>query len=225
MPRTSGGEAKTLNRTTSTHAMASAFKAGETQRESAISTTSTSTVGPKSKEEAVLKTMRSLEGVPRVERVRSIDVLSTIKRPAPSPPRPKSLDSQLEHESRQNKEEQRRSLGIDRHLEALREESPAKESASEQKGTFPSYRDEPLLMTVRESSGRRTITSPPRSTPKKGVANGAPVASPPRPRINTRPTEVVRDGRAFPTGEPSSPLAAFRQRIVSMDSEFQPRSE
>ena len=133
MPRTSGGEAKTLTRTTSSHAMATAFKAGESQRISTISTTST-TIGTKSKEQAVLKTMRSLEGTRRFGQPKSRDVLGAIKRPAPSPPRPKSLDSQLEVEKKQDKEEHRRSLGIERHLEALREESPAKGDVTEEDG-------------------------------------------------------------------------------------------
>ena len=81
-----------------------------------------------------------------------------------------------------------------------------------------------VLIEVRKSAGQRTIASPPRLTSKVHVASGGvAMASPPRPRINTRPTEVVRDGRSFPTGEPSSPLAGFRQRIVSMDRKLHQR--
>ena len=76
---------------------------------------------PKTKQEAVLKAMRSLEGVRHeyhAEKGKHFqrDVLSAISRPAPEPPRPKSLDSaqDAEKESSERKADQRRSLGLEK---------------------------------------------------------------------------------------------------------------
>ena len=98
------------------------------QRDSNLSlATSTSTV-VHTKEEAVLKAMRSLEGIRKTKekhRSKDRDVLSAISRPAPSPPRPRSLDSQVSVDS--NKDEQRRSLGVERTLgDVPEEQSPGK---------------------------------------------------------------------------------------------------
>ena len=125
-PRVSGGQVSTLSRAASADSLSTSNKVAD-NRDSAISTTST--IPAKTKAEAVLRTMRSLEGTRRVERVKSRDVLAAIKRPAPSPPRPRSLDSQVEAESRKTKEEQRRSLGVERKLADLTEESPPKANA------------------------------------------------------------------------------------------------
>lgn len=137
--RVSGAEAPSLSRATSANSLTTTTASIDTlkaksiadHRVSAISTTSTIPV--KSKEEAVLKTMRSLEGTRRIERIKSRDVLGAIKRPAPSPPRPRSLDNQVESEMQKIKDDQRRSLGIERRLEDLREESPAKSPKSHSK--------------------------------------------------------------------------------------------
>ena len=129
LPRTSAGQSKTLTRTTSHNSLATTARATDSHRVSAISadsTTSTSTVQPKNKEEAVLKTMRSLEGTRRLERTKSRDVLNAITRPAPSPPLRRSFDVQIEKDTRASKDEQRRSLGIERTLADLKEESPAR---------------------------------------------------------------------------------------------------
>jgi hypothetical protein len=129
LPRTSASQSKTLNCTTSHNSLATTARVTDSHRSStvsAISTTSTATVQPKNQEEAVLKTMRSLEGARRLERTKSRDALNNVKRPAPSPPRPRSLDAKADNETKVAKEDPRRSLGIERTLAALKEESPAK---------------------------------------------------------------------------------------------------
>ena len=125
--RVSDSHATALTHRPSARSLGNRKTDSKANRTSGISVASTSTVQPETKEEAHLKTMRSLEGTRKVvERKKSRDVLSSIKRPAPSPPRPRSLQSQLEADKRKSKEEQRRSLGIERTLEDLREESPVK---------------------------------------------------------------------------------------------------
>lgn len=92
------------------------------KRASGQSITSTTTVA-KTKEEAVLKAMRSLEGLhpdASVERSKvGHDVLSNIRRPAPEPPRPIRLDlarqSEVENTGRNIGE--RRSLGLGKIVE------------------------------------------------------------------------------------------------------------
>lgn len=226
--RVSEAQAPTLYRAASANSLATnatiaTLKAGADHRTSGISIVSTSTVPVKTKEEAVLKTMRSLEGTRKIQRVKSRDVLGAIKRPAPSPPRPRSLDSQMETDTRKSKEEQRRSLGIERRLEDLQEESPARNEVPDagESSFWHVKRCHQADIPVRESAKQRTITSPPRKSPAKSVRVPS-VASPPRPRINTRPTEVVKAGKPFPNGiwdEPASPLTELRQKILSIDSQ------
>lgn len=103
-------------------------------RVSAVSAVSSSGAPARDKEHAVCRTMRSLEGTRRipdkpkkdVRDSKDRDVLGAIKRPAPSPPRPQSLDSSLQQDRKTNKAEQRRSLGADKHLAEVTEESPIK---------------------------------------------------------------------------------------------------
>lgn len=162
-----------------------------------------------------MRTMRSLEGTRRLERTQSRDVLGNIKRPAPSPPRPRSVEVEAVKDAMTSKEDPRRSLGIERTLAALKEESPAKLPVPSP-GEHPSLVPRSVLTVVRPA---RTPVSSPRRTPRKGQPA---IASPPRPRTNTRPTEVVRDGRLFPASVPSSPLTPMtdlRQKILTMDSE------
>ena len=151
MPRASASALNEVSRPVSavsyTVSSITAKPASDGYRNSNLSFASNSTVPPKNHQEAVLKTMRSLEGARRVERLKSKDrdVLGAIKRPAPSPPRPRSLDSQLETDSRKAKEDQRRSLGVEKRLMDVQEESPGKikVEASE----LPEYqRGEPQLM-------------------------------------------------------------------------------
>ena len=70
------------------------------------------------KTDAVLKTMRSLEGM-KAKR----DVLATIKRPAPEPPRPESVASvqSVSSAGEHDKKDKRRSVGVERSLADLQE--------------------------------------------------------------------------------------------------------
>ncbi len=79
------------------------------------SSTLSSGTAPKTKEEAALKTMRSLEGVRHSSQLEKAkgnhrDVLSAITRPAPDPPRPQSLNPA--QDSTAKRDDQRRSLGL-----------------------------------------------------------------------------------------------------------------
>ena len=217
--------------------------------------TSTSTA-VYTKEEAVLKAMRTLEGVRRPkDKSASKDkrnVLGAISRPAPSPPRPRSLDSQVEVTESKRKDEQRRSLGIDRTLMDVVEESPVRKTTFEVEGSessllFHSFQRANWLMTgsdvhlkIAESarpqsparadisqttSPARQPTTPTRSSPSRkptpfsiGTPTKSPLrnavivfastgnspqrppsmASPPRPRLATKPTDVIATGRPFP---------------------------
>ena len=99
-------------------------------RDSNLSLATSTSTAVYTKEEAVLKAMRSLEGVRKPKDKSSNkdkrNVLGAITRPAPSPPRPRSLDSQIEVAESKRKDEQRRSLGVDRTLMDVVEESPIK---------------------------------------------------------------------------------------------------
>ena len=118
IPRISNSELASLSRPTlDTTSFAGEKAVTSEQRESVVSFTS-ATTAPKTKEEAVLKAMRSLEGLRhlvQMEKGKNIqhDVLATIKRPAPSPPQPESASPI--HEKRQEIDEKkvddRRSLG------------------------------------------------------------------------------------------------------------------
>lgn len=68
--------------------------------------------------DAVLKTMRSLEGM-KAKR----DVLAAIKRPAPEPPRPESVASaqSVSSAGEHDKKDKRRSVGVERSLADLQE--------------------------------------------------------------------------------------------------------
>jgi len=76
------------------------------------------TPAPKTKEEAVLTTIRSLEGLRSSVQVEKKqhqrDILANIKRPAPEPPHPRSLDLTVDAEknTKGKKMDQMRSLGL-----------------------------------------------------------------------------------------------------------------
>ena len=114
VPRTSQSQLKDASRSVS-----SASSAALTEKQSAASlhisafSADYNSSPPVSKEDAMLKTMRSLEGSKL--RGKDRDVLGAIKRPAPSPPRPRSLDSaRVDEESKGRKVDPRRSLGLER---------------------------------------------------------------------------------------------------------------
>jgi protein-serine/threonine kinase len=113
---------KTLSRPTSKTASNSNLKEKRTSAISASSNT-TFTTRTRNKEEAVLRTMRSLEGT------RKVDISSVITRPAPEPPRPRSIDSAVV-EVKGGKDEQRRSLGVERKLGGVIEEDEKEKSGT-----------------------------------------------------------------------------------------------
>ena len=84
------------------------------QLESGLPTTSITAL--ETREEAVNKAMRSLEGDrhahPERARPSQRDVLGTISRPAPSPPRPRSLEAALSSPDVEKPVDPRRSLGL-----------------------------------------------------------------------------------------------------------------
>jgi hypothetical protein len=156
------------------------------KRTSALSAVSTASTAPQNKEEAVLKTMRSLEGgalaghaAEKGKILRKIpskrDVLAKITRPAPEPPRPQSLDSAKSAEgagaAKKGKDEQRRSLGVERRLEELQEEAGrySEESLRGEKRTQDPVRagTKLILDQLKRSRRRRLLrnTSLPPSLP------------------------------------------------------------
>lgn len=199
-------------------------------RVSAVSAVSSSGAPARDKEHAVLRTMRSLEGTRRipdkpkkdVRDSKDRDVLGAIKRPAPSPPRPQSLDSSLQQDKKTNKAEQRRSLGADKHLAEVTEESPIK--AVPAPGKWSILDDGPI-----EADSASVVDAQPKeSTPKKQKSPAGKIhqrqpsiPSPPRVRMATRPTAVAAGitDRQLCSGPVESPMAELRERIMNMDSE------
>ncbi|ORY31808.1 hypothetical protein BCR39DRAFT_80876 [Naematelia encephala] len=193
-PRTSQSQINSLSRPTSQASLAPTITTKD-KRASMLSAASSSNLRGANKSDAVLKTMRSLEGTHLTKK----DVLSAISRPAPEPPRPRSLDSAEKTEKAKEKRlEQRRSLGI---LPGLKEESPSSHE--------------------RKAVNHKNAASPEHNT-NEHTSGPAAMPTPPRPRMNTRPTQVIREGDRFPAAmdEPaSSPVANIRQRILSSDQE------
>ncbi|ORX37068.1 hypothetical protein BD324DRAFT_424119 [Kockovaella imperatae] len=245
-------------------------------RDSDLSLATSTSTAVYTKEDAVQKTMRRLEGKKKAdvsEFGAKRDVLGSISRPAPSPPRPRSLDSQLEAVTESKKDDHRRSLGIEKRLLDVLEESPVKivseivaetltkSSPAEVLPQSPARADtsqtaspaKPLTPT-RPSGFRKPTPFPGDGTPTKRILSSPlrdgvkssqvspktkrdiSVASPPRPRMATRPTEVLADGRPFPAGTTGpidslpfpvlpmpvddgrqSPMTELRERILSDD--------
>ncbi|WVQ73507.1 hypothetical protein IAR50_003079 [Cryptococcus sp. DSM 104548] len=174
------------------------------------------------KEDAVLRTMRSLEGTRKLftaqQKEKAQEALATIKRPAPSPPRPKSLDSAVEKEK---KVDERRSLGIDRALQGVMEEDvdvKVKEGGVE---VDVDVHIDHQKETKGEKVERREA---PMSPPRQKISNAArmPTPSPQKfRRQNIRPHAELdaTTGRVFPASDDESPLSELRDKIIVSDQE------
>ncbi|ODN74147.1 hypothetical protein L202_07598 [Cryptococcus amylolentus CBS 6039] len=171
------------------------------------------------KEDAVLRTMRSLEGTRKLftsqQKEKAQEALASIKRPAPSPPRPKSLDSAVEKEK---KIDERRSLGIDRAL-------------------LPGVKKEDVDVKVKEGGIEVDVhihhqekekkvaqKEPPMSPPRAQISNASrmPTPSPQKSRRqNIRPHAELdaTTGKIFPASDDESPLSELRDKIIVSDQE------
>ncbi|RXK36260.1 CAMK/CAMKL protein kinase [Tremella mesenterica] len=170
-------------------------------RVSAMSLASSAS-GAKTKEEAVLRTMRSLEGIKKKPSQR--DLLSKIGRPAPEPPRPRSMDSIPEEGKKKSLSvvPERHSVPIDMLI------NPLPKIELKHDGTVPNA---------------SVPTSPPRKVHSPGKVAGH-AQSPVRHQVNApRPADAValqrQSGITFPKPDFDSPLAELRERILTDDQE------
>ncbi|KAK8858890.1 hypothetical protein IAR55_003121 [Kwoniella newhampshirensis] len=235
-PRTSHSQLATLARSNS-GASSTTFMTKELSHTTSSSTlkdkrvsvlSSTSTV-PKTKDEAVLKTMRSLEGTKKAhqyhqdhgqkEKEKVHDALAAVKRPAPEPPRPKSLDSAVEiTNSKEKKEEQRRSLGLERAVlvEVKEEEIDIKIKEGD--------KEVDAVVHFHESKTEKPTTAPLTSPPRanRSSTQGLPTPSPQKVRRRGPLPHAELDmvtGKIFPASDEESPLAELREKIVVSDRE------
>nr|XP_019045252.1 CAMK/CAMKL protein kinase [Kwoniella bestiolae CBS 10118]OCF24182.1 CAMK/CAMKL protein kinase [Kwoniella bestiolae CBS 10118] len=216
VPRTSNSNLTNLSRPSSAAGQSTAqgvlFHATSTstlkdKRVSALSTTSTV---PKSKEEAVLKTMKSLEGTRKLVHAhdKATEAIAAIKRHAPEPPRPKSLDSAVElkkADSVSKKDEERRSLGVER-------------------AVLVDVREEEVDIKVKEGNKEPMRPAEPMSPPrdKRSSANRVPTPSPQKIRRAGRKPHAEMDvlrGKVFPASDDESPLSELRDKILVSDQE------
>ncbi|WWD18784.1 hypothetical protein CI109_103239 [Kwoniella shandongensis] len=228
-PRTSDSQLTSLSRPTSascgkdlTHSTSTS-----TLKDKRVSVLSSTSTAPKSKDDAVIKTMRSLEGVKKLhqhhhkekdEKVH--DALAAVKRHAPEPPRPKSLDSAVELEkSKEQKDEQRRSLGLERAVlvEVKEEEVDIKvREGDKEVDTVVHFHHE-------QKTGHQQA-APPMSPPRtqRSSAQAIPTPSPQKTRRHgPRPHAELNviTGKIFPASDEESPLAELREKILMSDQE------
>nr|XP_019013084.1 CAMK/CAMKL protein kinase [Kwoniella pini CBS 10737]OCF51865.1 CAMK/CAMKL protein kinase [Kwoniella pini CBS 10737] len=214
VPRTSNSNLTNLSRPASAtshntrQAVLSSSTSTSTLKENRISVLSASSTVPKSKEEAVLRTMRSLEGTRKIvhthgndKKEKAAEAIAAIKRHAPEPPRSKSLASadDLTHQ----KEDERRILGLERAvLVDVREEE----------------------VDIKHDQARPMRTAEPMSPPrdKRSSANRQPTPSPQKTRRTGRKAEAEMDtlrGKVFPASDDESPLSELRDKILVSDKE------
>nr|XP_019003885.1 CAMK/CAMKL protein kinase [Kwoniella mangroviensis CBS 8507]OCF67346.1 CAMK/CAMKL protein kinase [Kwoniella mangroviensis CBS 8507] len=217
VPRTSNSNLTNFSRPTSstsqntTQGVLSHAVSTSTIKDKRVSAISTTSPVPKSKEEAVLKTMKSLEGTRKLVHAHTHDkaaeAIAAVKRHAPEPPRPKSLDSAVElkkADSVSRKEDERRSLGVER-------------------AVLVDVREEEVDIKVKE--GKRPVKpaepmSPPRE--QRSSANRVPTPSPQKIRRAGRKPQAEMDvlrGKVFPASDDESPLSELRDKILVSDQE------
>ncbi|WVQ65424.1 uncharacterized protein L199_003600 [Kwoniella botswanensis] len=235
VPRTSNSNLTNLSRPTSstsqntTQGVLSHATSTSTMKDKRVSAISTTSTVPKSKEEAVLKTMKSLEGTRKLVHAHTHDkaaeAIAAVKRHAPEPPRPKSLDSAVElkkADSVSRKEDERRSLGIERAVlvDVREEEVDIKvKEGNKEVDTIIHFHDN------HEDKGKRPVKhaepmSPPRD--KRSSANRVPTPSPQKIRRAGRKPQAEMDvlrGKVFPASDDESPLSELRDKILVSDQE------
>ncbi|KAK4689689.1 hypothetical protein P7C73_g420, partial [Tremellales sp. Uapishka_1] len=180
------------------------------QRISTISTTSTQ---PQTKEEAVLKAMKSLEGM---KKHRERDFVSSIKRPAPPAPevdldRPKSLDSEQEG---RKKDLQRRSLGIGKLTEVDEEPEPSRRDTVPADAMVDLRHSDVLVSTI-----QATPMSPPQGMPSilgRDASTDQPLVHV-EITVNTASPMTGAHKVAFPVSEVDPAIALQREQIMQTD--------
>ncbi|WRT68102.1 uncharacterized protein IL334_005077 [Kwoniella shivajii] len=233
VPRISNSHLTNLSRPSSAtsqctaHAVISHSSSSATIKDKRVSILSSTSTVPKSKEEAVLKTMRSLEGTRKLvhghdKKDKACEALAAVKRQAPEPPRPKSLDSVVQLQSK--KDDERRSLGIDRAvLVEVKEDEvdiTVKEGGREV--------DTVVHFNERSKVDRSSVPAVPMSPPRaqRSSANRIPTPSPQKVRRTGRIPHAEMDtvrGKMFPASDDESPLAELREKIVTSDQESSTR--
>ncbi|WWC88336.1 uncharacterized protein L201_003246 [Kwoniella dendrophila CBS 6074] len=238
-PRTSNSNLTNLSRPTSaasqntaqgnTNTLSHAVSASTLKHK----TSSISTHIPKSKEEAVLRTMKSLEGTRKLvhnynnneKKEKVSEAIAAIKRHAPEPRRPKSLDSAVElnnttAKSQTRKEDERRSLGIDRAVlvDVQEDEIDIRvKEGSKEVDTIVHFHDHEKAQAPMRAA---EPMSPPRA--KRSSANQQPTPSPQKVRKAYRKPHAEMDalrGKIFPASDDESPLSELRDKILVSDQE------
>ncbi|WVQ84397.1 hypothetical protein IAT38_006549 [Cryptococcus sp. DSM 104549] len=232
------GTSKDLSRTTSTQTLKETSTAKELSRVTStqtlkdkrvsalsgtsVATSATATAMPKTKEDAVLRTMRSLEGTRKhfsqAQKEKAQEALAAIRRPAPSPPRPKSLDSAVETAGRKDKVDERRSLGLDRAvLVKVKEEEvdiKVKDGGHEVDAVIHFQHEK------KAEAAKAPPISPPRA--QRSRASRMPTPSPQKSRrqgIRPHAELNAATGKVFPASDDESPLAELRDKILVSDQE------
>ncbi|WVO18574.1 hypothetical protein L204_106293 [Cryptococcus depauperatus] len=207
VPRTSNSQLTNLSRTssaTSNRKELNRVTSLHTLKDRRVSALSGATYA-KDKQEAVLRTMRSLEGTRKhftvAQRGKAQEAFAHIKRPAPSPPRPRSLDSAVEKEKYVD---ERRSLGLDRALLGVFKEELAIKN-EESKDELGKQQKTPPVSPPRakRTSAHRLPTPSPQKSRRQGI----------RPHAQMDATT----GKVFPASDDESPLSELREKIVLSD--------
>nr|XP_018262002.1 CAMK/CAMKL protein kinase [Kwoniella dejecticola CBS 10117]OBR84160.1 CAMK/CAMKL protein kinase [Kwoniella dejecticola CBS 10117] len=216
VPRTSDSQLTNLSRPISAssqntnQALLSHATSTATLKDKRVSILSSTSTIPKSKEEAVLRTMRSLEGTRKLvhghaadkhEKAKAAEALAAIRRHAPEPPRPISLDALVELDSR--KVDDRRSLGLERAVTV-------------------DIREEEVDIRVKEGGKEQLIDGTRVAREKRSSANRQPTPSPQKVRRNGRKPQAEMDtltGKVFPASDDESPLPELRNKILVADKE------
>ncbi|OCF43528.1 CAMK/CAMKL protein kinase [Kwoniella heveanensis CBS 569] len=209
VPRTSNSQLTNLSRpnsaasgNTATGAVLSHSSSMATLKDKRVSVLSSSSA-PKSKEETVLRTMRSLEGTRKLihahneKKEKATEALAAVKRAAPEPPRPRSLDSVVE---RSKKEEERRSLGLDR-------------------AVLVEINEEEVDITAEQAKKVVNPTSPPCA--QRSSVNRMPTPSPQKVR-RARKAHAELDAlrnKVLPAYDDESPLPELQQEITAFDAD------
>ncbi|WVQ96253.1 hypothetical protein IAU59_003357 [Kwoniella sp. CBS 9459] len=226
VPRTSNSQLTNLSRpnsgasgNTADGAMLSHSSSMATLKDKRVSALSASSA-PKSKEEAVLRTMRSLEGTRKLihsqaeKKEKAAEALASVRRAAPEPPRPRSLDSAVE---KSKKEDERRSLGLDRAvLVEINEEEVdiTVKEGNKEVDTVIHFHDH----KAEHPNEAVYPTSPPRA--QQSSAHRMPTPSPQKVRRARKAhaeLDVLRN-KVLPASDDEAPLAELREKITVSDA-------
>ncbi|WVF68723.1 hypothetical protein IAT40_003495 [Kwoniella sp. CBS 6097] len=231
VPRTSNSQLTNLSRpnssasgNTANGAVISHSSSMATLKDKRVSALSAGSA-PKSKEEAVLRTMRSLEGTRKLihthaeKKEKATEALAAVKRAAPEPPRARSLDSAVE---KSKKEDERRSLGLDRAVlvEINEEELDIKvKEGNKEVDTVVHFHER----KVQPPNKPVDPISPPRA--QRSAAQRMPTPSPQKIR-RARKAHAELDAlrnKVLPASDDESPLAELREKITVSDADVASR--